>query len=736
MDTMINGFTAGKFRLQIEAFEQETDKMKNNLVQSREEMLEDKSPLSKLARPLTKVANKEKEDEIQARIQVAEKMKAKLVEIEEDMSRISAAAETSFDSFTTSITEFANMGGIDTSGLDGLQEKIENLNQSEEDLQASTDSSTDSFRELVKELPAVTDNFESVIDGIEVQTEVQQESTAVTEESTTATETDSKAKTKNAEATDANKITLEGFSNTLSDVADYFTIADQAARLFGDNTDNTLAAIGHNITGVTSGILGMTTAMKGMNADDASLTDFLSGGMAMISGAMQAYQALFARGGIFGGPTDQQLLADQGKKAGATFGTAFDAEAQAAMERIANQLPKAASGAIDIAAAMWHPETVDEILDNITDMGLTAQNEWAQNLEDHTRSVLQNNMGLGDEAAAAAMAPLLQEILDKIAPGGPMDNDLKRMVDWAESFGIELTDSFERAEQLAGEISNSLMSNFGNSISNELAMIDSEERMKKEYGDQQWQKMKQVAEKMMADGKMSGDERASLEKNYSLQERKDLLGLMNLMLQKTALAEQYNELLQKELELEEQIAAAKGHQSRVPEGGRPDRVREPEEGGGREMDGQFAGGGYVPRQGIYGMAEQGPEFVMSNDALNRYGLDFLSQLNNGTAKGGSGGQIIMPITVQQEKTAKRYSEEAVVRHLEKGREYQQKQDQTNQKMLVLLEKLSQRMSLVDNNVPANITINTDNPTGFRSYLASGGNKEIQQKLSDAKTYGY
>jgi hypothetical protein len=41
-----------------------------------------------------------------------------------------------------------------------------------------------------------------------------------------------------------------------------------------------------------------------------------------------------------------------------------------------------------------------------------------------------------------------------------------------------------------------------------------------------------------------------------------------------------------------------------------------------------------------------------------------------------------------------------------------------------------------NSSSLNLTINTDNPSGFRSYLNSGGSQEISTALQNANKYGH
>lgn len=157
-------------------------------------------------------------------------------------------------------------------------------------------------------------------------------------------------------------------------------------------------------------------------------------------------------GDLIDGPSTQQLMEQGGKNAGKIFGAAWSSQAQSAFEATLNSIPKAASGKVDVLAAMWHPNTVKEVLENITDMGLTAQNTWAANLEDNVKPVLINTLGMTESEAAEAMAPLFEEILSKLEPGAPISESMQSMIDWAQQLGVDLSNSFTTAGEAAREM--------------------------------------------------------------------------------------------------------------------------------------------------------------------------------------------------------------------------------------------------------------------------------------------
>lgn len=154
----------------------------------------------------------------------------------------------------------------------------------------------------------------------------------------------------------------------------------------------------------------------------------------------------------FSGPSNQELFAQAGTKAGQIFGANWSTAAQSAMERVGNSIQKAASGKVDIVAAMWHPETLIEVLKKIETAGVDVQKTWAQNLEDNVKPVLMTTLGMTEAEAAQAMAPLFNEILSKIAPGAPIDAEFQRMLDWAVSMGVQLSDSFDMATVAARDL--------------------------------------------------------------------------------------------------------------------------------------------------------------------------------------------------------------------------------------------------------------------------------------------
>jgi hypothetical protein len=138
----------------------------------------------------------------------------------------------------------------------------------------------------------------------------------------------------------------------------------------------------------------------------------------------------------------------------------------------------------------------------------------------------------------------------------------------------------------------------------------------------------------------------------------------------------------------------------------------------------FADGGYVAGYGIYSMGEEGPEYVMSNNALNMYGLDFMRDVNAGRLGAGGSRENAIGSLFNDGKRQTNYKVNISTSN-----------NQGDQELKELMKQVLHKLSEQDNRTQ-NITVNTDNPTGFRSYLESGGNEEIQKKLNDANKYGY
>jgi len=145
---------------------------------------------------------------------------------------------------------------------------------------------------------------------------------------------------------------------------------------------------------------------------------------------------------LFGAPSIEEYAASSGKSAAQAFGIAYTSEMDQwilkAAEQIAAVTGKEARK--HMSEARWMPSVVGQMLEQMTDFGWAEQERLALILEQHTRSVLQNVMGMSNEEAASAMAPLFDAAIAKaIEAGEALSDNLMRMIDWARDMGVELS---------------------------------------------------------------------------------------------------------------------------------------------------------------------------------------------------------------------------------------------------------------------------------------------------------
>ena len=142
---------------------------------------------------------------------------------------------------------------------------------------------------------------------------------------------------------------------------------------------------------------------------------------------------------LFGGPSNEQLWADQGSQAGRIFGSAWSEAANQTMLQVAQNISLAKSGKLDMLSAMYHPDTLQQVMAKLTEFGHDVQDYWVSIFEDDTRSVLQNSLGLSEAQAAEAMAPLFDTAIKlAIENGETISDEMLRMINWGLSQGIEL----------------------------------------------------------------------------------------------------------------------------------------------------------------------------------------------------------------------------------------------------------------------------------------------------------
>ena len=270
-----------------------------------------------------------------------------------------------------------------------------------------------------------------------------------------------------------------------------------------------------NISGLLSGMQSFSNAAQAFSEGKT-----MAGIAGVVSGAVSVGMSLFAKGGMFGSATDESLLASQGKQAGAIFGNAWSAEAASSMANLSKTL-KTKGGQADVLAAMWHPETVKEILAKVTDMGKKVQDEWAANLEHKVKPVLISTMGMKESEAAQAMAPLFNEILEKIGPNGKISDEMRRMIDWAKGVGVALGDGLDSAAESKSfrELGDTLADIRLKQLSIEDQIAEKKKRARKQFRGGLNEELMAKAKLAAADGELSQQEAEMFKARGREQER-------------------------------------------------------------------------------------------------------------------------------------------------------------------------------------------------------------------------
>jgi len=241
--------------------------------------------------------------------------------------------------------------------------------------------------------------------------------------------------------------------------------APSMASTFADNFVEGFKSALHNIgdiwkafsIGLGDAISGMLGNMLDKVLDPKSFMGKMIGSMLPVVGQL-ASQALGALIKAFSGPTNEQLLASQGKIAGKIWGEAFSAEVAGILQKVAEKLPKAASGKYDVLAAMWHPETLTAVIAELTAVTTAGLEQWARDIERHVKPVLMTTLGFSELEAAKMIAPLFEELMRKaIESGVALGSEFERMVGWVKSLGVEIADVLGDAfRSVRDEIENAL----------------------------------------------------------------------------------------------------------------------------------------------------------------------------------------------------------------------------------------------------------------------------------------
>jgi len=279
-------------------------------------------------------------------------------------------------------------------------------------------------------------------------------------------------------------VSISSFSLELSSIDTLISGFDSALSDLGISGGLALDNLSLGLQSIISGFAALSTF---------SLSGLFAGIPDVWSGLSSVWDSLFGRGGFFGGPSDDEMMDQAAGELATVFGEAFNDEVWSAFGSVITSLPRAESGGLDVLAAMWHPETVLEVLENIDVFSAEDQLQWVQNMEDHVRPVLQETLGLSDAETANLMGPLLQEILDNLAPGSGIHDELQRLLDWAESLGVEfdMPEGSEASESSSIEGSSSFLGGSSQS-SSDYQSIEEENAVTRDHYSAQMEILKSI----------------------------------------------------------------------------------------------------------------------------------------------------------------------------------------------------------------------------------------------------
>jgi hypothetical protein len=151
----------------------------------------------------------------------------------------------------------------------------------------------------------------------------------------------------------------------------------------------------------------------------------------------------------FTGPTNEDLAAGGAKELKNLFGVTIDPKS---LLKLAEKLPRAESGKVDIEFAKVHPETLQQILKQLESFTPHVQAKFAQSIASGI-GYLQSKLGLSLEQAFQKMQPVLQGSIAKaISSGEILDQKLLDLINHAKNLGIAIGASAKQFSQSLAEM--------------------------------------------------------------------------------------------------------------------------------------------------------------------------------------------------------------------------------------------------------------------------------------------
>ena len=158
---------------------------------------------------------------------------------------------------------------------------------------------------------------------------------------------------------------------------------------------------------------------------------------------------------IFSKPTAEEYAKSSSSALATEFGIALTTQFEAVIMKSAEQIAAVTGKEArrHMEEAKWMPDTMDYIISQIDDFSASVQDHLASSLEDHTKAVLINIMGMSESEAAQAMAGTFENIVGKsLESGNALSDEMMRMLDWAQRMGAEIEVPAEAFERMLQEI--------------------------------------------------------------------------------------------------------------------------------------------------------------------------------------------------------------------------------------------------------------------------------------------
>ena len=143
----------------------------------------------------------------------------------------------------------------------------------------------------------------------------------------------------------------------------------------------------------------------------------------------------------FSGPTNEELAASAAAQLGERFGISFS---DAAIKEIAERLPRALSGKIDVDFAAVSPEALQQVLDQLDSFGQAIQAKLAESAA-HGVNMMMAKLGLTHAQAFEMMSPVFEGAIEKALESGELlHQTFLNLIEHARNLGVEIEVPIEK----------------------------------------------------------------------------------------------------------------------------------------------------------------------------------------------------------------------------------------------------------------------------------------------------